>query len=375
VIEAAGLVVAPGLVDLHVHLRQPGQQWKETIATGSRAAAAGGFTTVVCEPNTPPPLDTPEMLEGLARIAARDALMRVHFKACITERERGERVVKVDGVKLAGAVALSDDGEPVLDAAVMARALDEARRHEMVITPHCEESPASREVAPAPVPYTREPELVSRDVVLVARHGGRVHFSHISMGESARFIGEAKRNGHAITAEATPHHLALSRDDASPDDTSFKMNPPLRSREDVEAVRRALAHGVIDSIATDHAPHAPEEKALPYDEAPFGVIGLETALGVVITELVDKGAISLGQAIERMSTNPARILGLRGGTLAPGGPADIVAFDPERSWVVEPKLFHSKGRNCPFAGRTLRGRAVFTVVGGSVVLREGEVQE
>ena len=374
VIEAAGLVVAPGLVDLHVHFRQPGQEWKETVATGSRAAAAGGFTTVVCEPNTTPPVDTPEMLEGLIRLAARDGLVRVLFKACITERQRGERVVKMDGLKLAGAAAFSDDGEPVLDAAVMARALDEARQQGMALTPHCEESPASRAAAPWPQPYAREPEFVSRDVALVARHGGRIHFSHLSMADSTHFIAEAKRNGHAVTAEATPHHLALSAEDVTPGDTNAKVNPPLRSPADVEALRRALAQGRIDAIATDHAPHAPEEKAVPYDQAPFGAVGLETALGVVITELVDKGVISLAQAIERMSTGPARILGLEGGTLAPGSRADIVIFDPAHAWTVDPRQFLSKGRNSPFAGRTLRGRAVFTIVGGSVVMREGKVE-
>jgi len=375
VIEAAGLVVAPGLVDLHVHFRQPGQQWKETIATGSRAAAAGGFTTVVCEPNTRPPVDAPKMLEGLRRLAARDALVRVYFKACITEGQRGQRVVAVQSLKLAGAAALSDDGEPVLDGAVMARALDEARAHDMVLTPHCEESPVSRQAAPAPEPYAREPELVSRDVALAARHGGRIHFSHISTADSARLIAEAKRSGHAVTAEATPHHLTLSSEDAAADDANAKMIPPLRSKADVEAVRRALAEGVVDAVASDHAPHAPKEKALPYDDAPFGVIGLETSLGVVLTELVHSGLISLEQAIERMSAAPARILGLEAGTLAVGSRADIVVFDPAHEWTVEPDRFLSKSRNCPFAGRTLRGRAVTTIVGGGVVMREGAIQE
>lgn len=357
VIGASGLVVAPGLQDCHVHFRQPGQEDKETIATGSRAAAAGGFTAVVCEPNTVPPLDNADGLSAFYRAAQRDSVVRAYTKACITRRQEGMRLTDFEALAERGAVAFSDDGRAVESREVMRAAL-EAARGKYRLTVHVD-----------------EPDMVARDIELAAETGCALHFSHISLAESARLIRAAKARGIPITAEVTPHHLALCADDVPAGDANFRVTPPLRSRQDMEAVRQALAEGVIDVIASDHAPHTPEEKARGWEDAPPGMVGLECALGVALMTMVHGHAMSLTDVVAKMTSCVAPLLGIPGGALRPGAPADITIFDPDAGWVVEPTRFHSKGRNCPFAGRTLRGRPVITIVGGRLVMCGGEVPE
>ena len=371
VFDARGLLVCPGLIDMHVHFRQPGYEHKETIATGSRAAAMGGFARVVCEPNTKPPIDDEKDLALVQEIAAREAVVRTHFKCCITTAQRGKRLVDVEKIKQAGAAALSDDGEPVNDEQVMERALQAARDNDILVTPHCEESARRKaERGRAPV-FDREPELVQRDLSLAERTGARLHISHLSTREGALFLAASKDKGAQVSAEVAPHHLVLSADMVPEKDANWKTNPPLRTHQDVEALQKALADGVIEVIATDHAPHAPEEKAKGWARAPFGLIGLETALGVILTHLVHRGKLGLEKAIAAMTCNPARILGVQAGALRVGDAADVTLIDPQKEWVVDPHQFQSKGRNCPFAGWRLKGRAVGTIVDGKWIVREG----
>lgn len=375
VIDAAGLLVVPGLIDLHVHLREPGQEWKETIETGSRAAAQGGFTTVACEPNTEPPVDSAQRVKDILQ-RARGSLVNLYPKACISKGRQGQELVDVAAVKQAGAVALSDDGDPVMDEGLMLAALQAAKQNRIAVTPHCEESPASRErESPAPdrPPFWREAELIGRDLELAKQARSPIHFSHVSLKESVEIIREAKERDLAVTAEASPHHATLSRADVSSEDADAKVNPPLRDPEDVAAVRQGLADGTIDVIASDHAPHSPEEKGLPYDQAPFGVIGLETTLGVVLSKLVGEGVLSLSDALAKLTINPARVLGLPLGSLESGAQANLTLIDPEATWVVDANQFQSKSRNCPFHGWELRGRAEATIVGGKIVMTHGRI--
>lgn len=356
VIEAAGAWVLPGLMDLHVHLREPGQEHRETIATGTRAAAAGGFTSVACEPNTTPPLDAPERIRELERIAERDALVRVSPKCAITLGQRGREVTDMAALRAAGAVAASDDGFAVGDGEVMREALARARAAGMPLTVHVE-----------------GPAMVERDIGLSAESGWPVHFSHVSLAEEAELIARARARGLPVSGEVTPHHLALCADEVPAADTNYKMNPPLASAADRAAVRSALASGVLTVVASDHAPHSPQEKAQEYDKAPAGVIGLETTIGAVWTWLVHPGRVHPEALVRAMTVGPAGVLGIETATLSIGARADVVLFDPDHAWTVDPEQFHSKGRNCPFAGRTLHGRAVMTIRGGSIVMREGEI--
>ena len=384
-IDARGKLVVPGLVDVHVHLREPGQTHKETIATGLQAAAAGGFTTVVAEPNTTPPVDTPSRLKQVLAIARQRDLVNLYSKACISKGQQGRRLVDVQGLKAAGAVALTDDGHPVPGKRLMQNALEKGKRHDILIDPHSEESEfyrqnlekrnASKRQSPLfhMPPYTSEPAFIHRDIGLVQKTGARLHVAHVSLAESVKQIVVAKERGLPVTAEVTPHHLLLTADDAQPIGPNAKVNPPLRSKRDTEALKEALAEGIIDIIATDHAPHSPQEKALSWDLAPFGVIGLETALALVLTCLVKPGVLTLLQAIERMSTAPARIFRLAAGTLAEGASADLTVIDPEKKWKVNATEFHSKGRNCPFDGWELQGKAVMTIVSGRLVMKDGRI--
>lgn len=395
-IDLAGKIVAPGLVDVHVHFRQPGQEQKEDIHSGSRAAAAGGFTTVIAEPNTLPPSDTPARVRDVLRLAGRQSIVRFHTKACISKGTQGRRLADIQGLRDAGAAALSDDGHPVPGAKLMRHALERAHAYGMVISPHCEESefyrrtmteklgsgslgPSSGSRVPFShlQPYRAEAAFIRRDLALAEQTGAWVHISHVSLAESVQEIAGAKRRGVPVTAEAAPHHFLLTEKDAAEIGPDAKVNPPLRSEEDVAAVRQGLADGTIDAIATDHAPHTPAEKALGWDRAPFGVIGLETSLGLVLTHLVRPGVLTLDEAIRRMSANPARIfrLPLPAGTLQVGAPADLTVIDPEHAWTVNPEAFYSKARNCPFRGWHLTGKAVLTMVGGRIVMRDGIVLE
>ncbi|QIA27831.1 dihydroorotase [Thermaerobacter sp. PB12/4term] len=381
VLDARGLWVVPGLIDPHVHLRTPGETHKETLATGGAAAAAGGFTAVACMPNTRPPLDDAIRVEWLAMKAAAEAAVRVYVVAAATRGLAGDEPAPYAALKAAGAVAVSDDGRPIARAGVMARVLEGAAAAGLPVLVHAEEPELSAggamhagAVAAAAgmpgIPATAEAVMVARDLLLAEQAGARLHVLHASAAVTLDLVRWGKARGIPVTVEVTPHHLLLCDEDVA--EAGFhphwKMNPPLRSRRDREALLEAVADGTVDAIATDHAPHHGMDKDCPFPEAAFGVVGLETALGLLLTHLVPR-PLSPARLVELMAAGPARILGLPGGTLQPGVPADVTLIDPQRRWVVDPEQFASLGRNTPFAGWALRGRAVCTLVGGRVVFR------
>ncbi|MEK7366673.1 MAG: dihydroorotase [candidate division NC10 bacterium] len=379
VIEAQGLIVCPGLIDLHVHLREPGREDEETIASGTAAAARGGFTALACMPNTDPPNDSASVTEFILEQAARHGAVRVYPIGAISKGRKGEELAEIGELVAAGCIGISDDGSPVASAGLMRRAMEYATMFDIPVIPHCEELTLSQggvmheglvstQLGLKGIPGVAEAVEVARDLLLAEFTGARLHLCHLSAAESVRALREAKARGVKVTAEVTPHHQALTDEAVWGFSTNTKMNPPLRSAEDQAALREALADGTIDAIATDHAPHALAEKEQEYDLAPFGVTGLETGLGVVLTELYHGKVLTLPQIVERMSVAPARILGLKGkGSLAPGTEADVTLFDLEREWVVEAKGMASKSKNSPFLGWKLKGAPVMTIVGGKVV--------
>lgn len=378
VVDATGLVVSPGLIDLHVHLREPGGEHKETIATGAMSAVAGGFTTICAMPNTDPPIDDPAAVGFVLAAGIRAGKARVYPVGTISAGMKGERLSGVGELVEAGAVAITDDGLPVTDAGLMRVALEYARTFDIPVASHCEvlslsrggsmnEGLVSTRLGLVGIPGIAEDVMVSRDLLLAEYTGGRVHIQHVSTRRSVELIREAKARGVRVTAEATPHHFTLTDEAVEGYNTNAKMNPPLRSADDRDAIREGVADGTLCTIATDHAPHHYDEKEQPFDQAPFGIVGLETALGLSITELVEKGVITLNQLIDRMSCTPARAFNLPGGTLKPGTPADVTVFDPKAVWTVDPNRFHSLSRNTPFAGWELRGQPVMTIVGGRIV--------
>ncbi len=393
-IDLNGDIVAPGLVDVHVHFREPGQEHKETIHTGSRAAAAGGFTTVIAEPNTSPPVDSASMIARVLNIAKSHSIVNFHSKASISVKMMGQRLTNIKTLKVAGAAALSDDGHPVPGRKLMGNALAKAALYDILVSPHCEESElyrkriestisklkgakfllGSRSIPYSVNPYHSESEFIKRDIELAEKTGARIHISHVSLAESVQEIADAKKRGANVTAEATPQHFILTEEDARQIGTNAKVNPPLRSRKDVEAIKGGLIDGTIDIIATDHAPHSPQEKATSWEKAPFGIIGLETSLGLVLTYLVRPGLLTLPQAINKMSIAPSRIFGLSSG-IAEGAIANITVIDPGKIWKVNVDNFYTKGRNCPFDGRELQGKAVLTIVRGRIVMRHGKIIE
>jgi len=381
-IEAGGLIVAPGLVDMHVHLREPGREEDETIETGTRAALAGGFTSVACIPNTEPPIDTQAAVEFIHQKAARADTCNVFVVACVSRGREGKELAEIGRLVEAGAVAFSDDGAPVYDAELMRRALEYCRMFDKPILAHEEVLELSRGGVMSEglvslllglpgMPAAAEDVMIGRDITLAEATGGRVHVMHVSTAGGVALIREAKRRGARVTAEACPHHFTLTDESLRGFDSNYKMSPPLRTAADVEAIIEGLVDGSIDCIATDHAPHAREKKMLELDRAPFGILGLETAVGLSATRLVATGRIGWPRLIEALSTLPARILGINRGTLRPGAVADITLIDPERSWTVDINTFCSKSINSPFGGWTLRGRAVATIVGGRVKYRLG----
>jgi dihydroorotase len=376
--DVAGMVVVPGLVDVHVHLREPGNEDEETVASGARAAVAGGFTAVCAMPNTDPVTDNQAAVGFILRQSVRAGLARVYPIGAVSVGQRGERLAEFGEMASAGAVAVSDDGKPVVSGHLMRTALEYARTFGIPVADHCEEPTlavggamheglVSARLGLKGIPAAAEEIMVARDILLAELTGGHVHLCHMSTRGSVELIRRAKERGLRVTAEVTPHHLTLTDAACEHYDTHAKMNPPLREAGDVEALRVGLRDGVIDCIASDHAPHAYDEKEAAFDEAPFGIIGLETAFGVVHTELVRSGMLPLPVLIARMSTAPAALFHLPGGSLAPGAVADVCVLDVTTPWTVRPPDFHSKSRNTPFAGRELVGRAVMTIVAGRVV--------
>ena len=374
--SVGGLVVCPGLIDLHVHLREPGGERKETIETGARAAAAGGFTAAM--PNTDPPVDDPAAVGFVRAQGLRAGYARVYPVAAVSLGQRGERLAAIGEMVDAGAVAISDDGRPVSDAGLMRLALEYAQTFGIPVASHCEELSLSRggsmneglvstRLGLQGIPNAAEDVMIARDLLLAELTGGRLHIQHVSTRRGVEMIRAAKARGVQVTAEATPHHLTLTDEAVDGYRTEAKVNPPLRTAADVAAVREGLADGTLDVLATDHAPHHYDEKEQAFDDAPFGMVGLETALGIALTELVGKGVLTLSQLVDRMSCAPARAFRLPGGTLAEGSPADVTVIDLNAAWTVDPDRFLSKSRNTPFAGWKLVGQAALTIVGGRVV--------
>ncbi len=377
-IDAKGKWVIPGLVDMHVHLREPGREGDETIKTGTKAAARGGVTTVLAMANTEPVSDSPSQLAFLHAKARTDAVITVLFAGALTAGQNGEKLTEFAKLRAAGAAALSDDGRPVMDAGLLRRALEYADDLGLLVIDHCEdlnlsngacvnEGPTALRKGLRGAPWAAETAQVVRDIVLAQLTGARLHIAHVSTAASVEAIRTAKRNGIRISAEAAPHHFALIDKDINGYDSNWKMNPPLRGVEDRLALLAGLADGTIDAIATDHAPHGCAAKELGMDLAPFGIIGLETSLSVALTDLFHKKVLTRRKLVERMSSGPAALLGLKDkGTLTPGADADLVIVDPELTWTPAAAFF-SKSRNTPFAGRRLKGRALTTLSAGRVV--------
>ncbi|MFM7251183.1 MAG: dihydroorotase [Planctomycetaceae bacterium] len=376
-IDAAGMIVCPGLVDMHVHLREPGREEDETIASGTRAALAGGFTSVACIPNTEPPIDTQAAVEFIHQKAVRADTCNVFVVACVSRNREGKELADIGQLVEAGAVAFSDDGAPVSDAELMRRALEYCAMFGKPILAHEEVLELSRGgvmneglvsllLGLGGMPAAAEEVMIGRDTALAESTGGRLHVMHVSTAGGVALVRAAKARGVRVTAEACPHHFTLTDEKLRTFDANCKMSPPLRTAADVEAIIAGLADGTIDCIATDHAPHAREKKMLELDRAPFGITGLETAVGLAVTRLVVPGHVGWPRLVEAMSTLPARILGLDRGTLRPGSPADVTIIDPERTWTVDVAASHSKSVNCPFHGWSLTGRAAATIVAGRV---------
>ncbi len=377
VIDAAGCWVAPGFVDLHAHLREPGQEYKEDIASGGRAAVAGGFTTVCCMANTQPANDDPAVTDYILDRARQESPARVFPIAAATRGLEGKVMTEMAALQKAGAVAFSDDGRTIMDGGVMRRLLEYARMIDAPVSVHAEdchlvgqgvvnEGPVSTRLGLPGSPAAAERVLVARDLVLAELTGGHLHVGHVSTAGAIEEIRRARERGVHVTAEVTPHHLTLTDEATQGYDTNTKMAPPLRSAADVRACRKALVDGVIDAIATDHAPHAPHEKDVEFTAAPPGVLGFETAFPVVL-DLVRAGEMTPLELMRRLSTAPARILKKRFGTLGIGSEADVVVLDPEREWVYDPIKGWSKSHNSPWAGQSLRGRAIVTIVAGRLV--------
>ncbi|WP_454061615.1 dihydroorotase [Candidatus Nitrospira salsa] len=377
VINANGLVVAPGFVDLHAHLREPGFEYKETIETGTASAVAGGFTSVCCMPNTQPVNDSQTVTEFILSKARKAGNAHVFPIGAITKGSEGAELAEIGELHSAGCVAISDDGRPVMNSQVMRRAMEYAKAFDLPVVDHCEclhltdsgcmnEGFVSTELGMPGIPNASEDVMVARNIALAELTGSRLHLAHLSTAGSVQLTRQAKAKGLPVTAEVCPHHFSLTDEATRAFNTNAKMNPPLRTAHDVEALKAGLADGTIDCIATDHAPHAAQEKQLEFDKAPFGILGFETALPLTMA-LVDEGVLTLEQAIEKLTSAPAKVFSLKKGTLEVGCDADVVLIDPAFTWVVDPAKFHSKSQNTPFTGWNVKGKVIKTIVGGTVV--------
>jgi dihydroorotase len=380
-LNARGLIVAPGFIDLHVHLREPGQRHKETIASGTAAAAAGGFTSVCCMPNTTPVVDSPELVDWL-RQPGRGAVVNVFPIAAATRASAGATLTDFRALRAAGAVAVTDDGRPILAEDVMRHALQLASQADLCVIQHAEdirltencsmhEGPTAFRLGLRGMPSTAESAIVDRDVHLAQATGGRLHVAHLSTAEALNPVRRGKRNNVRVTCEVTPHHFTLTDNNVGEYDTNFKMNPPLRSDADRQAMVAALADGTVDAIATDHAPHALHEKQMEFERAPFGITGLETALGLAVTVLHRQHGIPLTRIVELFTSGPARVLDLRGrGSLAVGNSADVTIFDPKKKWTFDAARSRSQSHNTPFDGWQFTGKVMATIAGGNMVYRD-----
>lgn len=376
--NVSGLVVCPGFVDMHVHLREPGFEWKETVETGTRAAAAGGFTGVACMPNTEPPNDSRSVTELILAQARDHGVVPVYPIGCVTKGQKGEQLAEMGDMAAAGARGFSDDGRPVYSSGIMRRALEYAQIFDLPIIDHCEdpslvaggvahEGLVAARLGLRGWPGVAEDVMVARDILLAEYTGGHVHVAHMSTARSAEFVRRAKAAGVRVTCEVTPHHLALTDEAIDSFDTDAKMNPPLRPEIDRVGILDALRDGTADAIATDHAPHHHDEKCVEFSLAPFGVVGLETAVPICIDRLFHGGVIGLSRLVELLSSGPSRILRLDKGTLSVGRDADVTVLDLDRETVVDPETFESKSRNSPFAGWRLRGAPVMTILAGRII--------
>ncbi len=377
ILEANGWIVAPGLVDLHCHLREPGFEYKETIATGAASAVAGGFTSICCMPNTQPVNDNESITKFMLAKGEEAGKARVFPIGAITRKSEGEELADIGELVEAGCVAISDDGRPVMNSLVMRRALEYAKAFGIPVVDHCEdlhltdggcmnEGIVSTELGMPGIPDASEEVMVARNLALADLTGVHVHLAHLSTARSVELVRHAKGQGLPVSAEVCPHHFSITEEAVRCYNSNAKMNPPLRTDEDVRALKQGLVDGTIDVIATDHAPHALQEKQLEFDTAPFGIVGFETALPLTL-RLVDDGILSLEQAIDKLTRAPSQLFHLPVGTLQPGNHADVVVFDPKEEWVVDPTQFHSKSQNTPFGGWTVKGKVKMTLVGGRVV--------
>jgi dihydroorotase len=385
IMDAQGLVVCPGLVDMHVHLREPGREDEETIQSGALAAVHGGFTSVAAMPNTEPPIEGEEGVNFVLGKAAEAGLARVFPIAAVSKGQRGETLSEIGSAIRAGAVGVSDDGYPVASSGLMRRALEYVKMFDRPVMAHCEdpelsargvmnEGKMSTLLGLRGIPGASEDIEVARDIILTDLTDSRLHVCHVSTSASLALISRAKETGLKVTCEVTPHHLTLTDEAVKTYDTYAKMKPPLRGKQDMEALRKGVASGLVDAVASDHAPHSIEEKDQEFEEAPFGVIGLETTLGVIMTSLYHAKMVTLPDVVRLLSTNPAKILGLPGGSLKPGAPADVTLLDPAAEWEIDPGGFVSRSRNTPFSGWKVKGKAISVIVSGRVLMRDGELR-